>query len=51
MKVAIVSTFRVMCGIGLYTENLVNELSKLTELKVFAETLEPPQTVLMETHP
>lgn len=33
-----------MCGIGLYTENLVNDLSKLTELKVFAETLELPQT-------
>jgi len=44
MKIAIVSTFRTMCGIALYTENLVNELSKLTELKVFAEILEPPQT-------
>jgi glycosyltransferase involved in cell wall biosynthesis len=44
MKVAIVSTFRTMCGIALYTENLVNDLSKLTELKIFAELLETPQT-------
>ena len=44
MKVAVVSTFRTMCGIALYTENLTNDLSKLIELKVFAEGLEPPQT-------
>ena len=43
MKVAFVSTYRDFCGIAKYTENLVNELSKLVELKVFAEILEPPQ--------
>jgi glycosyltransferase involved in cell wall biosynthesis len=35
-----------MCGIALYIENLVNDLSKLTELEVFAEILELPQTEL-----
>ena len=43
MRLGIISTFRDFCGIAKYTENLVNELSKLVELKVFAEILEPPQ--------
>lgn len=47
-KIAMISTFRTQCGVGLYAEELAGELSKLVELKVFAETLSPPQT---ETEP
>ena len=48
MKVAQISTFRTECGVGKYCEEISGELSKLVELKVFAEILSPPQT---ETEP
>jgi glycosyltransferase involved in cell wall biosynthesis len=37
MKVAMVGTHRVKCGVGKYSEELSNELSKMCELKIFAE--------------
>jgi glycosyltransferase involved in cell wall biosynthesis len=37
MKVAVISTWRVKCGVARYTEELCNELGKLVELKIFAE--------------
>ena len=37
MKLGIVSTWGVPCGIALYTEQLCNELVDKIELKVFAE--------------
>lgn len=37
MKVAMVSTYRCACGVAKYLEELSNELSKLCELKIFAE--------------
>jgi hypothetical protein len=43
MRVGIVSTFRVTCGVGIYCEQLSEELSKLCDLKIFAENLIPPQ--------
>lgn len=43
-----VSTWKTHCGVALYTERLCNELSLLTDLKIFAEELIPPQT---ETKP
>ena len=43
MRVAQISTYREYCGIALYTEQLCNELSKLVDLKIFAEILETPQ--------
>jgi hypothetical protein len=48
MKVAAISTFRTQCGVGLYQEDLSYELTKLCDLKIFAEELSPPQT---ETQP
>ena len=48
MKIAQISTFRTECGVGKYCEELSGALSKLVDLKVFAEILTPPQT---ETEP
>lgn len=48
MKVAMVSTYRTQCGVGLYCEDLSYELAKLCDYKVFAEELTLPQT---ETSP
>jgi glycosyltransferase involved in cell wall biosynthesis len=42
-KIAMVSTWLIPCGVGLYTESLVNSLSKIAKVKVFAEKLIPPQ--------
>ena len=37
MKIAMVSTWRIPCGVAKYTEELCNDLSNFCELKVFAE--------------
>jgi glycosyltransferase involved in cell wall biosynthesis len=37
MKIAMVTTWRTACGVAKYTEELCNELSKLCELRIFAE--------------
>ncbi len=38
-RIAMVSTFRISCGVGIYCEELVNSLSKIADVKVFAEKL------------
>ena len=43
MKVAHISTYKVSCGVGIYLEELTNELSKLCENKIFAEKIVSPQ--------
>jgi len=42
-RIAMMSTHRVTCGVALYQEELSNELSKISEIKVFAENIIPPQ--------
>ena len=44
MKIAIISTFRTHCGIAFNTEYVANELTKLVDLKIFAEKIFPPFT-------
>ena len=43
LRVGVVSTYRVQCGVSLHIENITNETSKLVEsMKIFAEHINPP---------
>jgi len=41
MKITMVTTFRVPCGVAAYTQELCYSLNKLCNLKIYAETVQP----------